>query len=261
MVDQDGVVCDRNYQTTCDVSSLRRFLHDPQIEIIPNSDTPVSRLANNFKTMLGIAPDIIIGELGSVVSIYGKLIVDLGLRAEISSFRQSLVHLFSNYNATALIDDSATWVKDRKAFQPNKRLVLIDGERVQSFAFYLLVSDGLGQITINNDWMAEGLELASQLELPTGLNIVDKNPNYGIVIGHKNSACKRAGYLILREHLGNTSYFMVGDSSADILGSNHEVCHCAVANASKELKQHAQFVSQMAVTEGLKDALTWIQSL
>ena len=72
MTDQDGVVLDVNYQATLDECGFQRCRElSEELTLVPNSDTPVARLLNNFRNALGLqltaaiegpAPSIDVGD-------------------------------------------------------------------------------------------------------------------------------------------------------------------------------------------------------
>jgi predicted mannosyl-3-phosphoglycerate phosphatase (HAD superfamily) len=94
MIDQDGVVSDKNYFTTIDISE---FIHsvnkDPENLIVPNTDTPVQRIKKNFKDLLGLQVDIIIGENGAVIEIKGEKFYTAKVEG-INSYRSDLKEMF-----------------------------------------------------------------------------------------------------------------------------------------------------------------------
>lgn len=49
MIDQDGVISNRNYQATKDISKLVNSLQTQNVVIVPNSDTPIDRLRRNIE--------------------------------------------------------------------------------------------------------------------------------------------------------------------------------------------------------------------
>ena len=93
--------------------------------------------------------------------------------------------------------------------------------------------------------------------MPDGLDEFDYNSDYGIAINNAKGITKTVGYLLLKEKLPNSRFFMIGDAVADIIDDS-SVIHCAVLNAVPLLKERSNFVSQYSFTKGLKECLEWI---
>ena len=53
MIDQDGVLLDRNYETTLDLNGFLKRL-PKGIVVVPNSDTPIERIRANFMLAAGM---------------------------------------------------------------------------------------------------------------------------------------------------------------------------------------------------------------
>lgn len=260
MVDQDGVVCDRNYQTTKDIKNCIKELTGANLKIVPNSDTPVKRLIYNFNSMLGLVPDIIIAEKGAVVSFRGEDFF-LGKIGGLQEFLGELQETFSAIGIKVARGDSATWIKEYKIFEPEQRMLIIDGLRQQSVGFYLRTTDHNGLPQINKEWAEFGIRVALRLKWPVNLDIknIDYNPKYGIVICGAKNVDKTMGYMFLRKRFLNTTFYMIGDGDADVIG-DETVVHCAVANADDLLKNKAAYVSRKPFTEGLEDCLRWVMA-
>lgn len=258
MVDQDGVVCDKNYQITKDIKEkVRKMVENDGIIIVPNSNTPAERLIKNFEDMLGIVLNAVIAEDGAVVIVCDRKIYASEINIE--QFRQDLRDLFLDYGAIVEIGDSATWIRERKAFTPNSKLFIIDGLREQTIGFYLKMTDESGVPYTDEAWSAKGLALVSQLAWPNQLNQLEYNPKYGIAISTVHGTTKTSGYLSLRLEYSDSRFYMIGDTDFDII-QDDRVILCAVANASPLLKENADFVANSTFTEGLEECLEWLIS-
>ncbi len=256
MVDMDGVVCDQCYQTTADIRPTIAAAQKTGIMIVPNSDTPITRLRNYFRKFLGIETGILIGENGAVVQ-NGQETILVANIAGISNYRKQADNLFRRSGYLSMVGDSTTWLKEGRHFDPLSRLVLLDGYRQQSIAFFALVTDPDGKTKIDSRFAAEVMgTIGSNLELPKGLGALDYNPKYGIAIATPLGVSKSVGYGQLKRRYPSATFYMVGDGDADII--NNEVIHCAVANATEKLKAKAQFVSALPVTQGLNECIQWI---
>lgn len=258
MVDQDGVVCDKSYQTTKDISQYLKDCLDETTVLVPNSDTPIERLRGNFQVMLGITPQVVIGELGATVRMYDREI----FQKEILGRKEHIAHLkkfFEKNGAHIETGDSATWIREGKKFRPNSRLIIFDGMREQTVAFYVRHTNEGGIPEIQPQWAREALAILSQIPLPTGLKEYDYNPKYGIAISNVFGADKTSGYRGVRGEFPDAEFYMIGDGDIDII-QDPKVTHCAVGNASPALKQISKYVSPVNVTGGLEDCLRWIFS-
>lgn len=256
MIDQDGVISNRNYQATKDLSKLINSLQAQNVVIVPNSDTPIDRLRRNIEFLLGFRASIIIGEKGAVVSLNGQCKFAKEI-AGIDEYRLSLEKLFLEQGVLVYVGDSATWIREGKTFAPNSQLLIIDALRQQSIGFYLKRSDERGLTCIDLEWCDKGLEMISALELPNGLEPLDYNPNYGIAIANAAGVKKTDGYRLVRNFFGQARYFMIGDQMADFV-DDPDVIQCAVSNAEEAYKDVSTFVASKQITEGLEECLQWI---
>ena len=69
MVDIDGVMLDKNYQSTTNVKAEVAELLAKGFSVVPNSDTPIHRIRRIINEHLSFDPEIVIGENGAVVMI------------------------------------------------------------------------------------------------------------------------------------------------------------------------------------------------
>ncbi len=259
MIDQDGVVCDQNYQTTKDIRDTLWTVLDAGNIIIPNSDTPLKRLVGNFNDLLGITCEMAIAEYGTVVNISGATRFPLDIKGVVP-FRKQLETVFSRNGWTVKVGDSARWVRNQKRFRPNRPIAIFDGLREQSIGLYLKKTLKDGSLASDKDLWNEGIALLSEVNLPDGLRTFDPNLKYDIAISNATHASKALGYRTLRAVFPHEKFFMIGDGSADII-DDPSVTLCAVGNAVQELKSHATFISKNEFTAGLEDCLRWINRL
>ena len=270
MTDQDGVVLDVNYQATLDECGFQRCRElSEELTLVPNSDTPVARLLNNFRNALGLQLTAAIGEKGAVIR-WGTVCRHLMSipNSILNDYCYKLAELFRKLEARGhclvAIGDTATWIREGQTFEPKRRLFLLDNLREQTVGCYLRVSDAKGLAQINNDLFAEGSEMIRGLPLPTGLVAEDFNARYGIIIMNASGCSKTKGYQTLRQILETgypdhepLSFFMIGDGDSDII-QDPRVIHCAVGNATAAIKQTASFISEQPHTKGFLDCLAWI---
>jgi len=257
MVDQDRVVCDENYQPTVDISELIRELNKTgQVIIAPNTDTPIERIKYNFRKMIGLDPAVIIAERGAIVEINGKKESVKNI-CGIKEFIAWVEKVFKLMGCCVEIGDSATWLRENRKFEPNRRLLIIDGLREQTISVFFKRTDASGFASTDPGFAQQGLEIINGLVPPAGLNKSDYNEKYGIAICNVAGVSKTDGYLLVKNQYPLADFYMIGDGDSDII-LDKEVIHCAVANASPLLKKRASFVSKFSITEGLADCLKWI---
>ncbi len=261
MIDVDGVLLDKEYQITTDLSAMAAFLRNSgtQVEIVPNSDTPVERLERiNFGTF-GFKPRAIIAEKGAFVKFNG-ISYPIANVTDIDDFILGLKKVFTTVDCDVVIGDSATWIREKKVFSPNRRMLIIDALRKQSVGFYLRTTDASGIPRIDNAWFTEGKTLVETIPIPKGLEAKDYNESYGIVIMGAANADKTSGFQYLKGlYPTDTKFFMVGDGDSDII-RDAQVIMCSVGNGSQALKDRSTYISGRTYTEGLLDCLEWIKS-
>jgi len=255
MIDQDGVLLGRNYQATIKIADFFRNL-PADVMIVPNSDTPVARIRYNFEQIAGIRPEVVIGEKGAVVALGDRDHFISAIKG-LEEYRQQLISRFGDRGCEIVIGDSATWIRERKKFTPNKRMLIVDSYRQQTVGFYIVATDNEGVARLDNEWYEEGSAIVRQLALPQGIEAKDFNAKYGIVIMNAAGITKTDGYRLLLQHYPNDQFFMIGDSVIDII-EDAKVIHCAVGNACAEFKQKAAYVAPSQITAGLKECLQWI---
>lgn len=254
MIDQDGVLLDRNYKTTLDLNGFLQKL-PRKVMIVPNSDTPIERIGANFFATAGINPCAMIGEKGTIVALGGKL-YSISNIVGIRDYLKRLQRVFSEADCDIAVGDSATWIREQKKFSPSRRMLIIDSMRRQTVGFYLRTTNAEGVACLDDEWFAVGSGIAKSIPLPSGIEAKDFNAPYGIVIMNAIGISKTDGFKFLRQHFPRAVFYMIGDGDADII-DDPKVVHCAVANASVSLKNVARFVSDFQVTAGLVDCLRW----
>lgn len=258
MVDQDGVVCDTDYQPTADIRNIVDECVTEGMVIVPNSDTPEKRITNNFSFMVGFTPSIVIAEKGAIVRIHDETIHAIDRNSRDLYVTRILEAFKSRSNCQVIVGDVATMIRTKQPFVSSARLFLLDELREQSVGYFFKESDQFGLTHIDSGWSKEGLDVISAIERPPELASADYNPAYGIAIHNIIDVSKTTGYLKLRERFPAAMFYMVGDADADIIDDDR-VTHCAVANATSRLKAISVYVSNKPITRGLRDCLEWIR--
>ena len=256
MVDQDGVVCNKQYQTTKDIRTLVHSVTKNNLVIVPNSDTPVERLQANFRLMLGYSAQVVVGEKGAVVHVNCETIFPTPVLG-IENFISELKVFSESVQIDFLVGDSATWIRNGRTFTPNRSIIIFDSLRQQTIGFCLRQTDKIGIAHINSFWGNMVFSAIQGITLPKGLDSFDYNPDYGIAISNGVGVTKTDGYNVLRSFYPDTQFFMVGDGIIDVIDDSR-VIHCAVDNAHDILKERATFISQYPFTHGLEECLEWI---
>lgn len=253
MIDQDGVVYNEHYVTTADLD-FNRLLSENVI-LIPNSDTPLARLVNNFEKVFGVKPRAAIAENGAVVLCNGTVHYSCTV-CRLQEYRRKIARTLADKNFTVLIGDSTTMVQQKKKMPPNCMMAIIDKLRERSISLYLFKTDTEGNCHIDDHVAEYGLKIISAMNFEIELMSFNYNKAYGIAIAGAADANKSIGYHILRELLPGT-YFMIGDSDSDVI-DDLSVVHCCVANSTRKLIEISRYSSPFAYTEGLSDCLEWI---
>lgn len=255
MIDMDGVVLNREYQTTKDISESAGKAAKTLL-LVPNSDTPIVRLERFFFNAIGVNCDVIIGELGAILK-YQNSLIHICKIADIDLFVSRIKDKFESIGAEVYLGDSTTWIKDNRCFQPNRNLVLIDAFRTQSVGMFFLKAMPNGNAGIDDVWSSQCLEVLKKINRPAGLTAFFYNSKYGFAGCNAKGITKTSGYLALKEIIPKTQFYMIGDSDIDII-DDPNVVHLSVANGTNNLKARSKFISKYNYTEGLEDCLEWI---
>ncbi len=255
MVDLDGVVLNKRYETTGDICNIANKLSEVSY-IVPNSDTPVERLATFFEQSIGVSSDIVIGENGAVIKYFDN--IDFTHKdIDISQYIHEMKRVFSKFDCCILECDAPILVREHKGLQPNTKFILIDKFRRMSISMFFLITDGEGKLYIDEKWSGQCLTSLLLCDKPQALGDFVYNHKYGIAISSIAIVSKTSGYLFLKQKYPNAQFFMIGDSDMDII-NDHDVIHLAVNNASQELKNRSLFVSDYKHTIGLGYCFRWI---
>jgi len=256
MVDQDGVICNKDYQATCDIKTELLKCKKEKILLIPNSDTPTERLINNFSNMINFTASTVIAEKGAVIHDHGNIFKTI-FSGKIESTIASIFQVFNSENCIIEIGDSATWIRENRTFKKNKKILLIDGYRKSSLAFYALQTGPNGIPQINSSWFKKVSEMTARINVPENFTEWDINLKYGIIILHHKNASKTLGYEFFKKKYHKAKFYMVGDGDIDIIDSP-DIVHCGIKNSSNNFKDISVYCSNKPHTKGLKDVINWI---
>ncbi len=256
--DQDGVLIDRSYQTTHSVSRIKELISSKEILLIPNSDTPLRRLRNNFESILTEKLDIIIAERGAIVSFNGKETYTINIDSkEVENYKRGIISLACKFNMNVCIGDSASWIKDKKIFDPESITLIVDGLRKTSVGYYARKMNGIDLINTDLEFYREFIAEAKKITLPSIFDELDYNEDYAIAILSSSKAVKTIGINHVINILGNNhQYYMIGDSKTDII-NNKQVKILAVGNSKKELLEVADFIAPSSYTQGMIECMEW----
>ena len=256
MLDFDGVVVNESYQTTKDIRPAIISLLSSGAMIVPNSDTPVARMRDFCRATLGIETSVVIAERGAVVALGQRMLITTDIKG-VQECREQVVAALRSNGYLVFVGDSTVWVRERKLFAPNRRIVLVDTQREQTLGCFFLRTDFQGLPRVDMQWASEALELVTKVDLPVGISPWDYNPAYGIAIANATEVSKTDGFRALCQEYPGATFYMIGDSDSDII-ADERVIHCSVGNGAANLKVRADFVGQGLYTEGLEQCIDWI---
>ena len=160
--------------------------------------------------------------------------------------------------------DTMSWLRilDLLEEPQPKPVVIVNGERQYSFAFYakMLDSSGLnGHIELLVELSERAIEFFR--EILKVEPVVDVNSHeYSSCILHHPDSSKTQGTKILKDLVATDFLAIIGDSDSDII-DQPGVIHTAVANATENLKAHSEFVSQAELATGAIECLQFIEQL
>jgi hydroxymethylpyrimidine pyrophosphatase-like HAD family hydrolase len=258
MIDLDGVVIDKNYQITGDISAAVERVQQQGIIIIPNSDTPVERLADFFIECLGVKAEMLIGEKGAVVWHQQNNEFEFPCYIDdIELYVQKICAQLQKLNVKIDFCDAPIIIRRDEYNEPKKQLILIDNSRRQSISMFFRKTDAVGKMYIDEFFCQKCLTIVEDVLRPQQLNPFDYNEKYGIAICSPVLANKTLGFISLKTKFPNASFYMIGDGDTDII-EDDDVGHLAVANASTTLKAKSLFVATAEYTKGLAECLQWI---
>jgi len=158
--------------------------------------------------------------------------------------------------------DTMDWLRILRPLKedPAKPVVIVNGERQYSFAFYAKLLDPTG-FSLNPKLMSLLVERAVNMfrEILGVTPIIDVNLHeYCACILHHPDSSKTQGIKTLQGLINIDFLAIVGDSDSDIIDLPR-VIHTAVANATDNLKARSKFVSQKKLATGAIECLQFIE--
>jgi hydroxymethylpyrimidine pyrophosphatase-like HAD family hydrolase len=260
MIDIDGTLLDKSYQLTDRTifETIADLTLDNEWSIGLSSDSSVE-LMSSLSRDLGLNGPII-AEKGAVVYIDGVEYVN-------QETLQKFAHIYTESLAAlkTALPTASFWFGDPaeamrlNAFlgNPGDTVVLINTGRKCSFGLFVRYIDEKGPRIIDDlTELASGSVLDRCGHVPLDK---DLNHDYGLLILSQPEITKRVGSLVMMDVLGLTEIGMVGNSMTDYIG-NDIAKHYAVANASKELIELADYCSSFCLTRGVVDILKGLSS-
>lgn len=258
LIDLDGTLIDEDYQITND--QIFPAIDDIQKRgwlVGLSSDTPLDPL-RVWKSRFGMNGDII-AERGCILEIDGYT---FDLRSDIELFEESLSQMkdiFTKAGAIVWSGDTVEFIRNNERLgEPGDIVILINGSRSQSLAFYVRKVDELGNLIIDSSLTEELVNFVRPVFPEIDDLNEDLNHQYGILILSRKSVVKRLGTQELMRVRNYAQVGMIGNSMTDFLGGDMAV-HYAVANSSEQLKLNANYVSNQNVTEGVIEILKQLQ--
>jgi hypothetical protein len=111
--------------------------------------------------------------------------------------------------------------------------------------------------TLANELVARVKELFSDLSDIDPL--VCPELDWASIYIHGPDSAKAVAAEALHDHFGHDEMIVIGDGRLDIVDKPYAT-HCAVGNASEDLKQRASFVAESEYSAGARECLEWIQA-
>lgn len=261
LFDLDKTLIDRDYNFTDDrLWDEVKKVQDLGWSLGLNSDTALEPLMI-WRDRLGFNGPVI-AERGSVLWLPNGREIVIGPGQEyFDELKMSLVtHMVTN-KINFLHGDVTQFLRNNPTLKEmtDDRLVLLQAYRRCSLNFYGRFINGDGELVIDNNLVAEMIEVGKNAGLSSDFELEeDFNPDYGIYIVSPSCVNKRMGVMSLLSEMGIDKVGMVGDSTTDIVGSDIALQY-AVGNAKPELKKVADYVCESDYGSGVFEILESIR--
>ncbi len=267
LLDADGTLLDRQYDTTVPENELREIFEQCQndgLSIGLNSDSSLVTLDSLAKRIGVNGP--IIAEKGAIYhrDAQSAIVITNPGACGYEKLRVAFVaHLATDSRIIVITGDVNSLANRLPSINPNecvaRTAILINAFRLCSMSYYVRKFAG-------GEWIKDADELCRVFHELQDISSeafdwsgqdIDSNPDYGICILHHKSTAKKAGVDALLRDYASERVFMVGDSTSDVVGCP-EVVQCAVGNAKDEYKKQCSFIARSSYTEGVIEVLDWI---
>lgn len=262
LMDLDKTLIDTSYNLT-DTSVLKEIARVQSLgwRLGFSSDTPLEPL-KSWAEKFGMNGPII-AEKGSVLYIpeVGEFVLSK-TEEFFDATKKSLIGELTRLRIPFVHGDATQFIRNNPKLvdMADQRIVAINAYRRCSLSFFARKVDNEGSIRINNQFGQEMADLARGYWAGSDLDLVeDFNPEYGIYILSPVEVNKRLGTIKLMKMLSLSKIGMIGDSQADIIGSDLAVQY-AVRNAKDELKKVADYIAESDYASGVSEILSSIKS-
>ena len=262
LLDLDKTLIDAKYQLT-DESVLAEIdkIQDVGWQLGFSSDTPLEPL-KVWSERFGLKGPII-AEKGSVLWIpkIGEVVIN-ETEEFFNIIKRSFIEKLINSKIPFLHGDATQFVRNNPTISENvdSRIVLINAYRKCSFSFFVRRLNKEGSLEMDTELTKEVVDIVKGLWRNNELSLIeDFNPEYGIYILAPKEVNKRVGTKKLMDILRLSQVGMIGDSKVDIVGKDIAI-HYAVGNATNELREISDYISDKNYASGVKDILTQIRN-
>ncbi len=272
LFDLDKTLVDESYRATDSVGLTRALVQAKTNGILCglNSDTPLPRLLSWHRTLgfdrFQAAP--LIAENGALVAIGERTTYVSDSLRSFSALRKAAISRLDRPMESTLaiccdaLEAVQNWQVGVNLPFGFKAFVFIDHLRECSFAAWYRSVNKAGHLLRDVRFARKCDSRLRAAELPVSDAQVawDFNQEYCLTIIRDNEVTKTQGRAqLVQQYGGGCACYMVGDSRIDIIDLP-SVVHCAVANASDDLKGLAAYTATSSHTQGCIEILSWIAS-
>ncbi len=259
LLDLDGTVIDDTYETTDD--RLYGVINDIQKsgwQVGINSDTPLEVIRKWSKELGLKGPNI--AEGGAVVEAKDEIIYSQEQGKLFMTLQNSVKNRLNDVGDIVWDGDPVAFLRNGSQIgQFGDTIFLMNNLRLCSLGVFVRQVAEDGTLLANNsltDLMAE--EVRPFYRDAHSL-VEDVNYDHGLIIVSHESADKRAGVMRLQEASVLGKIAMIGNSTADHLGSDVAI-HYAVGNADNKFKELADYVASGSLSSGVVEILSKLLS-
>lgn len=251
--DLDATLLDRRYQFTS--LTIGRTVSDVQkngLVIGLSSDTPYRALEAWHGRMGMNGP--IIAEKGAVLGLGTGLIYDSHLSSAFAETREKIERDLTDKRFVLWHGNPVEAVRAGAHIgSPGDEVGLVNDLRIASAKVFFRRVDSHGRLVVDNETTRRAVDGIEEF-YPDFPVTVDYNESYGLIIISKAGIDKRSGTIDLMRLQSTERIHMIGDSDADIVGTDI-ADHYAVANATSGLKEIAVYTANKPITEGAEEIL------
>lgn len=262
LMDLDKTLIDGNYQITdAGIFEAVKRVQSLGWQLGLSSATPLKPLEKWMKEFGMNGP--IIAERGALLKLPEGAAIELvpHMADYFTEVKKHLVSLSKKIEIPFYYGDATAFLRNTPKLTGlvDGKLFLINPYRKCSLSFFGRDLNGEGGLTINNALVETIISILRPLLDTAPFELEeDFNPDYGIYIVSPKVVNKRVATMRLMDEMQLEQVGMIGDSGADIIGSDIAI-HYAVGNAKDALKNQADFVSGSDYTSGVIEILSQLK--